>query len=78
MTDVARVSESIKILKAEGTDVATTNFFTLSASVVIRIAELGKWCGYRKSKNAPGSYGRMFYEYMKRHQNKLNGSVCNE
>lgn len=39
------------------------NFFSLDSETVSRVVEAGKTYGYRKRKDAPGSYARMFYQY---------------
>jgi len=54
------------LLKARGIDVGARDFFTLSSSDVSALVEVAKAAGYRKSKNAPGSTARMFYQYLGR------------
>jgi hypothetical protein len=53
------------ILRAEGVDFRK-DVHAQSLSVMGRVAELARQAGYRKSKNAPGSTGRMYYQLLKR------------
>ena len=43
-----------------------TNFYTLSASQVDSLLSLADLVKYRKPRNANGSRGRYFYEYLRR------------
>lgn len=52
-------------LIADGIDFRD-DFDVLSSSAVSRIVEVAKAAGYRKSKNAPGSTARMFFQYLSR------------
>ena len=54
------------LLKARGVNVGARDFFTLSSSDVGIVLEVAKAAGYRKSKSAPGSTARMFYQYLDR------------
>jgi hypothetical protein len=42
------------------------DFHALGSSAVQALADTAKRAGYRKSKNAPGSTARMFYQYLSR------------
>jgi len=42
------------------------NFFTLHTDQVLGLVDSAKEHGYRKSKNAPGSTGRMFHQHLHR------------
>jgi hypothetical protein len=42
------------------------DFHALGSSAVQALADVTKLAGYRKSKNAPGSTARMFYQYLSR------------
>lgn len=42
------------------------DFFDLSSSAVDDLLAYAKLYKYRKSKNAPGSTARMYYQYLKR------------
>jgi len=42
------------------------DFHALGSSAVQALADTAKLAGYRKSKNAPGSTARMFYQYLSR------------
>lgn len=53
------------MLMADGMDF-TQDFHALGSVAVGRLAEVAKMAGYRKSKNAPGSTARMFYQYLSR------------
>ncbi len=59
------VCESRKLLQARGVDL-NKDFFQLSSSNVSIVLDVAKAAGYRKSKSAPGSKGRMFYEHLQR------------
>lgn len=52
-------------LKAEGLDLSD-EFHALRRSEVDVVVDVARAAGYRKSKNAPGSRARMFYQYMQR------------
>jgi len=52
-------------LRARGVDM-TQSYHALGRDDVDTIVEVAKLTGYRKSKNAPGSKARMFFEYAKR------------
>lgn len=54
------------LLKARGVDVSAHDFFELRSSDVGIVLEVAKAAGYRKSKTAPGSTARMFYQYLGR------------
>lgn len=53
------------LLIADGVDFSQ-DFHSQDRYVVGRLEELAKAAGYRKSKNAPGSTVRMFYQYLSR------------
>ena len=53
------------MLIADGVDFSQ-DFHSQDRYVVGRLEELAKAAGYRKSKNAPGSTVRMFYQYLSR------------
>lgn len=53
------------MLMADGMDFQE-DFHALSSSAVQALADVAKLAGYRKSKNAPGSTVRMFYQYLTR------------
>ena len=53
------------MLMADGMDFQQ-DFHALGSSAVQRLADVAKLAGYRKSKNAPGSTARMFYQYLSR------------
>ena len=52
-------------LQREGVDFSR-DFHELSLSDVSRIVDAARATGYRKSKNAPGSRGRMYYQLLQR------------
>lgn len=54
-----------KLLAAEGVPF-DVDFHTLNSSKVSRIVEVARRAGYRKPKNAPGSTGRMYFQYLAR------------
>ena len=58
--------EAKRLLESEGIDFSRDYYESVSTSDSARIAEVSKRTGYRKSKNAPGSTGRMYYEYLSR------------
>lgn len=49
------------------------DFHTLSSSQVDELLAEANKVGYRKSKSAPGSRGRMFYQYLQRVARRING-----
>ena len=53
------------MLMADGMDFQQ-DFHALDSSAVQALADVAKLAGYRKSKNAPGSTVRMFYQYLSR------------
>ena len=53
------------MLMADGMDFQQ-DFHALGSSAVQALADVAKLAGYRKSKNAPGSTVRMFYQYLSR------------
>ena len=53
------------LLIADGMDFQQ-DFHVLGSSAVQALADVAKLTGYRKSKNAPGSTARMFYQYLSR------------
>ena len=53
------------LLIADGVDFSQ-DFHSQDRYVVGRLEELARAAGYRKSKNAPGSTVRMFYQYLSR------------
>ena len=53
------------MLMADGMDFQQ-DFHALGSSAVQALADVAKLAGYRKSKNAPGSTARMFYQYLSR------------
>jgi hypothetical protein len=55
-----------RLLESEGIDFSRGYYESISMSESNRIAEVAKMAGYRKSKNAPGSTGRMYYQYLSR------------
>jgi hypothetical protein len=58
--------EALDILRGCGVDLSR-DFHALDSETVERLVAAGKARGYRKSANAPGSYGRMFHAYLTRH-----------
>lgn len=58
--------EAKRLLESEGVDFSRGYYESISTSEGERIAEVARMAGYRKSKNAPGSTGRMYYEYLSR------------
>ena len=42
------------------------DFFVLSSSHVSDLVNIGKLTGYKKGKNAPGSYARMFFYHLQK------------
>lgn len=57
--------EAKALLMADGMDFRQ-DFHALGSSAVQALADVAKLAGYRKSKNAPGSTARMFYQYLSR------------
>ena len=57
--------EAKQLIRSDGIDFSR-DFFQLSSSEVQRVLEVAKLAGYRKSKNAPGSTARMYYQYLRR------------
>jgi hypothetical protein len=55
-----------RLLESEGIDFSKGYYESVSMSDGNRIAEVAKMAGYKKSKNAPGSTGRMYYQYLSR------------
>jgi len=53
------------VLGAKGIDFHK-DFFVLPPSDVSLIVEMARQTGYRKSKYAPGSRGRMYFQLLKR------------
>ena len=58
--------EAKQLLLSDDIDLNKRDYFDLSASEVGRVLEVAKLTGYRKSKNAPGSTGRMFVQHLRR------------
>lgn len=58
--------EAKRLLESEGIDFSRDYHASVSMSEGNRIAEVAKMAGYRKSKNAPGSTGRMYFQYLSR------------
>lgn len=58
--------EAKRLLESEGIDFSRNYFAGVSMSQSGRIAEVAKMAGYRKSKTAPGSTGRMYFQYLSR------------
>ena len=54
-----------QLLKKAGVPMGR-DFHSLSSSQVDAVVAAAKAVGYRKSKSAPGSTGRMFYQYVDR------------
>ena len=61
------------LLIADGVDFSQ-DFHSQDRYVVGRLEELAKAAGYRKSKNAPGSTVRMFYQYLSRVEPVVRGA----
>lgn len=57
--------EAKRLLSARGVDLKK-DFHQLNSSDVNIVLDVAKAAGYRKSKNAPGSKGRMFFQYLQR------------
>lgn len=53
------------MLRARGVDL-NADFHALSRSDVDTVLDVAKAAGYRKSKSAPGSRARMFFQYVSR------------
>ena len=58
--------EAKRLLESEGIDFSRDYYASVPTSDSVRIAEVAKMAGYRKSKNAPGSTGRMYFQYLSR------------
>jgi hypothetical protein len=58
--------EAKRLLESEGVDFSRDYHEGVSMSTGNRIAEVAKMAGYRKRKDAPGSTGRMYYQYLRR------------
>jgi hypothetical protein len=61
------------LLIADGMDFQQ-DFHALGSSAVQALADVAKLAGYRKSKNAPGSTVRMFYQYLSRVEPVVRGA----
>lgn len=57
--------EAKRFAKAAGVDFSK-DFHALPSSQVQTLADTAKAAGYRKSKNAPGSTARMFFQRLDR------------
>lgn len=57
--------EAKQLIQLDGIDFRR-DFHELSSSEVQRILEVARLAGYRKSKNAPGSTARMYFQYLNR------------
>ena len=42
------------------------DFFELRSTSVTELVNIGKLTGYKKGKNAPGSYARMFFYHLQK------------
>ena len=60
--------EAKRLIESDGIDFRR-DFFQLSSSEVQRVLEVAKLAGYRKSKSAPGSTARMYFQYLSRLRN---------
>jgi hypothetical protein len=58
--------EAKRLLESEGFDFTRDYHEAVSMSRGNRIAEIAKQAGYRKSKSAPGSTARMYFQYLGR------------
>jgi hypothetical protein len=58
--------EAKRLLESEGIDFSRDYHASVSMSQGNRIAEVAKQAGYRKSKGAPGSTARMYFQYLSR------------
>jgi hypothetical protein len=58
--------EAKRLLESEGVDFTRDYHADVSMSKAARIAEVARQAGYRKSKNAPGSTARMYFQYLSR------------
>ena len=56
---------SLDVLRTQGVNFAK-DFHELRSSDVEKILQAAKIAKYRKSKTAPGSTARMYYEYLQR------------
>lgn len=61
----AKACAAKQLLKKAGVPMGRDSH-TLSSSQMDVVVTTAKAVGYRKSKNAPGSTGRMFYEFVNR------------
>ena len=61
--------EAKRLLESEGIDFTRDYHAVVSMSQGNRIAEVAKLAGYRKSKTAPGSTARMYFQYLSRLNN---------
>jgi hypothetical protein len=57
--------EAKALLEAAGINFRK-DVFTLPTSSLSLVADTAKAAGYRKSKNAPGSTGRMYFQFLSR------------
>ena len=64
------LNEKVDILPKEAKEIlnnlSSDNFHILSSSEVDELVDLAKKNKYRKSKNAPGSTARMFFQYLEK------------
>jgi hypothetical protein len=58
--------EAKRLLESEGINFSGDYHANVSMSQGSHIAEIAKQAGYRKSKNAPGSTARMYFQYLSR------------
>jgi hypothetical protein len=58
--------EAKQLLESEGIDFSKDYHASVTTSEGSRIAEVAKMAGYKKSKNAPGSTARMYFQYLSR------------
>lgn len=63
---MTREPEAIQQLAAQGVDVKTADFHTLSSADVDRVLAWADLCRYRKPRNANGSRGRYFLARLQR------------
>lgn len=61
----AKACAAKQLLRSAGVPMGR-DFHSLSSGEVDKVVTAAKAVGYRKSKSAPGSTGRMFYEYVNR------------
>ena len=57
--------EAKQRLRAQGIDFKK-DFFVLRSCEVELVLHVARAAGYQKAKSAPGSRGRMYYQYLKR------------